>query len=155
MNNPLKTFREMDSSEMGFILFGFSGTLAPGILSIWLYNPALMLTATTPKLILLAISITVPIASFNTAVFALTRPEAKTEEEKEERNLAANMGVGTLFTLFNFVVPLLLKVFFDITLRKFLLFAFLGNLAFFIWRLWVGAKSQLEEWQDQQTNTKA
>ncbi|WP_162029160.1 MULTISPECIES: hypothetical protein [unclassified Lentimonas] len=130
----LKHFREISPIELCFSLLGFCGIIAPGVLSIWMYAPALITAATTPKLILLALSITIPLCSFNAAFILLARKEPKTEKERYNRHPLESVIVGIIFGAIAFIPSVVLKLFIPLPLWIFALLIVAVDLFFLVGR---------------------
>ena len=129
MENSLKAFRSLSSAEVGFLFFAFCGALAPGLISIWIFDPELIRTASTPKLILLSFCLTLPFVAINSTTFAIFDSAPKTEKEKEEDpGLAGDLAVGILASLFIFIPPVFLRVFFNISFLWYVGIVFFASL---------------------------
>ena len=106
----LKNLKEWD---FRFFFMIFLGLIAPGILFLWRYFPHCLEVYTTPKLLLIAISPTIPINSLN--VLLLEYVYLK----KDGLPFAVAVLVACYFTVLVFSIPLLLSVFFPLRIRYF------------------------------------
>jgi hypothetical protein len=127
--NLLKQIRDMESAEFGFIIFSICGSVCPGILAIWLFDPALIETATTTKLIILAFSIMMPAIAANSYIIGMTTgADPSTPKNKTYLQLYLQSGVSTLCL---FMICLALRFFFAISLKTFLIILLALELVFY------------------------
>ena len=101
-----------------FMLFCIT-IICPGIMFVFLFSRELFLETDTFKLILLSISITAPISlinSFLTMLIQEAQTDAETNEEVDE-NLQLTTILGNLISLPVIYIPLVVKLFYDISLQ--------------------------------------
>jgi hypothetical protein len=117
--NFLKEFRELESAEFGFFVFAACGSVCPGVLAIWLFNPGLIEASTTPKLVLLSLSFMWPYVGLNSWIIGLTNGAApETPKNKIYIQLFLQSGVWSMFM---FLGCLAARFFFGVSLGIFLI----------------------------------
>ena len=80
----IEEIRKITPTEIGGAIIIASGVVAPGILTLWMYAPAIVEAASAAKLILMALSFMLPYVSFNALVFGWfdNNPDPRATEEQ-------------------------------------------------------------------------
>ena len=105
---------KLTSVTIAIVLLFAVAIITPGTLFIFIFSRELFIELETLKLILLAISITLPIWVLNTYAFASLGGEWKKDPEK---NLRVSTVVGSYFSIPIICIPALVKLFVDISLQ--------------------------------------
>jgi hypothetical protein len=131
--NYLKEFRNLEGSEFGFLVFAVGGAVCPGILAIWLFDPNLIVELTTPKLILLAVSIMLPYVGLNSWILGMTTGvPSSTPRNKIYIQLFLQASVVSLCL---FLGCLFIRFFLDISLHAFLIILASQEIVFLLFQL--------------------
>jgi drug/metabolite transporter (DMT)-like permease len=99
--DPIAAIKQTNLREMMFAAMVMSASVFPGVLVIWLFNPALIDTASTSKLFLLACSFMVPPILFNSLVMGhFTDKHGKDIDEQRRYGFFAGAVITSLFVFF-------------------------------------------------------
>ena len=84
MDNPVDQIKKLSLHELTIAVVLFVGSLAPGIVTIWLFSPDLIKDLSTPKLLLLGFSITFPLVIIDFVIISVFRHAKKVGEGDAE-----------------------------------------------------------------------
>ena len=115
----IEDLRKVSGKELLFSLFFISGGACPGVLAIWLFNPAMIETGSVPMLAILSLSVTLPIVAINS--LAATYAVFQSHEEKDFASiLPVCIGFGSFMSIIAIGVPVLLSFAFGFSIKTFL-----------------------------------
>ena len=132
-------FRKLKQHEILAEILTFLAIVAPGILTICLYDMELPIELSTTKLLLIATSITLPSTVFNTALFF-----AAPTKNGSERGLFLPFLSGCVVTCGTFYCTILFSFFFHFPRSTFVVFVIALNtfvMTGLIFQAWLESKS--------------
>jgi hypothetical protein len=144
----IKLFRKLESAEFGFFVFAVCGSVCPGVLAIWLFDPELIAVSTTPKLVVLAVSFMLPYIALNSWIIGLNDGCAGgTPKNKIYIQLFLQAAVASMFM---FCPCLAVRFLFGISLRTFLIILIILEFFFYVLQKGQQAKTQSQPPPNQQ-----
>jgi hypothetical protein len=131
--NFVEEFKKLESGDFAFFVFAVCGSVCPGVLAIWLFNPDLVVAATTPKLVILSLSFMLPYIALNSWIVGMTTGvPASTPKEKIYIQLFLQASVWSLFM---FSGGLMVRFLFDVSLLAFVIILTIGEIVFLVLQL--------------------
>jgi len=138
--NPVEEFRKLESGEFGFLVSAVGGSVCPGVLAIWLFNPEMVSVLTTPKLVVLAVSFMLPYIGMNSWIVGMTTGcVATTPKNKIYIQLFLQASV---YSVFMFSICLAIRFFWGISLNTFLIILAILEIFFLAHQKVQAAKNQ-------------
>ena len=108
--------KKLKGTEVGPIML-VASSMCPGIIAIWIYDPALLASSSALKLVVLTLSFTLPYVALNSMFFNWF---IKTDIEVSIRWYTVTLPFGCFFSMLMFCPCLAVCYFFDISLDPFL-----------------------------------
>lgn len=122
----IEQWKKLGEWDYTFFFAAFLGLVSPGILMIWRFYPHYLETFSVPKLILLAVSCTVPANSFNVLLID------RTIKREDKIASPAFIVVACGATVVIFGIPLLLSVFLPLKICHFVGLIVICEMLFFL-----------------------
>ncbi|MGA2684191.1 MAG: hypothetical protein ABSF51_03975 [Verrucomicrobiota bacterium] len=139
--NFIEEFRKLENAEFGFFVFFACGSVCPGILAIWMFNPQMLVASSTPKLIVLSLSFMLPYISLNSFIVGMTG--GNTAGNPNNKSYIQFFCIAGIFSLLMFSFCLVIKFFFDVSLHSFLIILAILEFFFFVHQINSLRKPQL------------
>lgn len=96
MDKPIEQLKKLNHLELILLIALFVFALAPGIITIWVYSPEVIISISTAKLILLGFAITFPTVTINFVFISIYRQITNTK--------SSNLGFEYFFEFANALI---------------------------------------------------
>jgi hypothetical protein len=141
--NPVEEFRKLESGEFGFLVSAVGGSVCPGVLAIWLFNPEMISALTTPKLVILAVSFMLPYIGMNSWIVGMTTGCAPTTPKNK---IYIQLFLqASVYSVFMFSTCLAIRFIWGISLNAFLIILAILEFFFFAHQKMQAAKNSQQQ----------